>query len=77
MIYSNFINDARRTPTKSYAGDFLVGVNFFPAITIRVKKIPKPDPVNRRPPTARRFYFTEPAVPHGVYIRLTIPSLLA
>jgi hypothetical protein len=32
-------------------------------ITIRVKKEPKPDPVKPRPPTARRFYFTELAIP--------------
>jgi hypothetical protein len=37
---------------------------------IRVKWTPKPDPVKRRPPTARRFYFTEPAVP-WVYIFVT------
>jgi hypothetical protein len=39
-------------------------------ITIRVKKEPKPDPVKPRPSTARRFYFTELAIPLGVYIRL-------
>jgi hypothetical protein len=32
-----------------------------------VKRAPKPDPVKPRPPTARRFYFTELAVP-SVYI---------
>jgi hypothetical protein len=42
----------------------------FPAFTIRVKRVPKPDPVKRRPSTARRFYFTEPAVPL-VYIFVT------
>lgn len=37
---------------------------------IRVKWTPKPDPVKPRPPTARRFYFTKPAVP-WVYIFVT------
>jgi hypothetical protein len=31
--------------------------------TIRVKRAPKPDPVKPRPPAARRFYFTQLAVP--------------
>jgi hypothetical protein len=35
-----------------------------------VKWTPKPDPVKRRPPTSRRFYFTEPAVP-WMYIFVT------
>jgi hypothetical protein len=37
--------------------------------SVRVKRPPKPVPVKRRPPTARRFYFTEPAVPLHLYIR--------
>jgi hypothetical protein len=37
--------------------------------TIWVKRPPKPDPVKRRPPSARHFYLTEPAVPSGLYIR--------
>jgi hypothetical protein len=35
----------------------------FPVFTIRVKRAPKPDLVKPRPPAARRFYFTELAVP--------------
>jgi hypothetical protein len=37
-----------------------------------VKRPPKPEPVKRRPPIARRFYFPEPAVP-CVYIFITSP----
>jgi hypothetical protein len=42
--------------------------------TIRVKWPPKPDPVKRRPPTARRFYLAELAVPLG-YIFVTSHAL--
>src|SRR5947207_10400791 len=38
-------------------------VSLYSVFSIRVKRPPKPDPVKRRPPTARRFYFTELAVP--------------
>jgi hypothetical protein len=41
----------------------------FSVFTIRVKWPPKPDPVNRRPPAAHRFYFTKLTVPLELYIR--------
>jgi hypothetical protein len=34
-----------------------------------MKRPPKPEPVQRRPTTPRRFYFLEVAVPRGLYIR--------
>src|SRR5271163_1516609 len=46
----------------------------FSVFTIRVKWPPKPDPVKRRPPTARRFYLAELAVPVG-YIFVTSHAL--
>ena len=46
----------------------------FSVFTIRVKWLPKPDPVKRRPPTARRFYLAELAVPVG-YIFVTSHAL--
>src|SRR4051794_464804 len=48
----------------------------FPVSSIRVKWMPKPAPVKRRPPTACRFYFAEFAVPL-VYIFVTHPPVLA
>jgi hypothetical protein len=37
----------------------------YPVFTIRARGPPKPDPVKRRPPTARRFYLTELTVSLG------------
>ena len=50
-------------------------VKLHSVFSIRVKRAPKPDPVKRRPPTACRFYFTEPAV-LLVYIFVTTPNML-
>jgi hypothetical protein len=59
--------------SRAYGGDVMcsfVCASYCIVNTIRVKRAPKPVPVKRRPPTARRFYFTEPAVPL-VYIFVT------
>lgn len=50
---------------------------YFPVFTIWVKRPPKPHPVKRRPPSARRFYLMEPAMPSGLYIRHRLPSTSA
>jgi hypothetical protein len=60
-----------RREQKAAAKSARFGVHFtqmysFPVFTIRVKWPPKPDPVERRPPTTRHFYSTELALANGI-----------